>query len=246
MEKLAIGLLRSSNSIQIKKAFVEKLISSGSQPSPNYNLTDFISELESLWSIQNTSDADSNNVDKLKTKYDSFQTHYNLIQSIVNYFLALEVKKIASDQNGQNLKFIETKIQDLLTHFNSLIKTIFECNVSEQTVLIKRENFLLLIVWLRLLSESLINGLRQFQLSANFINILTTINMFLKQTGLSSTHFLYFIQNDSYFCDEYLKFAATFLDLIDEKGDVDRTKESLEINKFILDSLLETNCIIIR
>jgi len=240
MEKLAIGLLRSSNRIQIKRAFIEKLISSESLPSPNYNLTNFISELESLWSIQNS---DSSDLNKLKDRYDSFQIHYNLIQSIVNYFLTLEVKSIASDLN---LNLIEHKIQNLLAHFSDLVKSVFESNSSQLTPLVKRENFLLLIVWLRLLSESLISGLRQFQLSANFINILTTMNMFLIQdaTDTNSTYFLYFIQNDSYFCDEYLKFTATFLDLLDDKGD--GAIRTMEVNKFILESLLESNRILIR
>lgn len=243
MEKIAIGLLRSSHTVPIKKAFIEKLIKSGSTPSHDYTVNDFIFEIETIWNIQYNSIAITDLI-KIKANFASFQKHFLLIQTILNYFLECQIKKLSET----NTELIEKKFQELLLHLINLIKSKLISNLNHsEDLTIKREDFLLLIVWLRLLTDSFVTELKNYQLCANFINILSTLNLALTEQNITSNYIIYLIQNDSIFCEEYLKFTTTFFSLLENVSvNEEDNSESKIRDEFVIRTLFETNSILIR
>lgn len=255
MEKLAIGLLKSNHNIQLKETFIEKLIQgeATNKPSPTYSPRHFINEIEDLWTIANNTSAD---LEKAKSNYASFQTHFGLIKKILSHFLDYEIRLKFHEFNGVELT--EKEFPNLLIHFINLIKSTFStCPGHTESISLKRERLLLLIAWLRLLTETFLVSLKDFELAANFINILSTLNLTLMESeNLNASYFLYLIQNDSNFCEECLKFFSAFLSLVGHNVQCDlessnETEDTTEtayktLSQFLLKTLSETNSILIR
>ena len=242
MEKIVIGLLRSQHNVKIKRAFIEKLITSHNEPSANYTLKELINDIELLWSIGIKPDLNGIKQDS----YESFVSHYDIIKSILNYFLLRE-------ETQQQI--IEINIQQLITHLINLIKMTFLWNLNrELNYYAIRQNYLILITWLRLLNESYLSNLNNFELCSNFVNVLSTLNTNLIQTDKnSSIVFLYFIQNDSHFCKEYLSFTKSFLLLTDkynstvsDSSNLEQLKKYDKIIQYLEKSVLDTNVLLIR
>ena len=51
MEKILLGLLKSTHKIKLKEALITKPIESNQQQSPQFNLNSFIDDIEKQWSI---------------------------------------------------------------------------------------------------------------------------------------------------------------------------------------------------
>jgi hypothetical protein len=139
----------------------------------------------------------------------------------------------------------EAKFQALIVHLIDLINSTFLTFHSNRTisnVVLMREFLMISIVWLRLLCDSFLNGLHNFELSSNFLNILSTINGNLKkEESFSKTCFLYYMQNDSVFCNEYLSFIDVFNCLLDEK-----CMDQKLIVELVIKTMTETNAMLIR
>ncbi len=250
MEKIFIGLLKSEHNIQIKKAFIEKLIKQDvvNSQSVSYSPQEFIHEIEAIWNIQDT----TSGLEKLQANYESFQKHSSIIKSVLNHFLTREIY-LLTEKN--DFKLIEQKFQDLLIHLINLIKTTFSTDETSQngeTMMLKRERFLILISWLRLLTESFLKSLKAFELCSNFINILSTFNLTLMDSeNLNASYLVHFLQNDSYFCDEFTRFLGTFLILVEQStaadsDDIEVKSQHQSLNQYVLKSLFEINSILIR
>ena len=117
---------------------------------------------------------------------------------------------------------------------------------SSENIEIKREDFLLLIVWLRLLTDSFLTELKNYQLGASFINILSTFNLALAEENSIANYIIYFIQNDSIFCEEYLKFVTTFFGLLDNIKEEEDNSELKIRDEYVLKTLTDMNSILIR
>ncbi len=254
MDKIFIGLLKSEHNVKIKKAFIEKLIKQDvlNNQLVSYSPQDLIQEIEVIWKIQST----NLDLENQQANYESFQKHFSIIKLVLNHFLMRETNILLQINNS---RIIEKKFQNLLIHLINLIKIFFatdEMGLNIETMLLKRERFLILIVWLRLLTESFLNCIKTFELCSNFINILSTINLSLMDTdNLNASYFVHFLQNDSYFCDEFLKLIAAFLILTEdsltaESEAVDDPLKSptlyQSLNDYVLKSLFEINSILIR
>ncbi len=242
MENIFIGLIKSDHNVRFKKAMIEKLIASKSEPSANYTLRDLMNEIEILWSIGQDADSNAKKCCATASLCDSFGMHYDLNKSILAYF-------IKRDLNALN-------IQDLMTHLINLIKIFFMPNLNrESNYGMIRKNFLVLIKWLRLINETFLANLNNFEICSNFVNILSTLNanLLYNPDKASSMNFLYFVQNDSVFCREYLSFTKSFLVLNDkynsnanDTSDLDQLKKYDKIIQFLEKTILDTNSLMIR
>ena len=233
MDAILLGLLRSSHNIQIKKAFIDKLIHAGTAPQVDFDLVKFFASIEAIWHMNDQEDDAPN--------YKSFLSHYDIVKSILIYFLKCEIKSSAS----VSFETVQDKFQTLLSHLISLIKSTFTLGHSTSVHAI-RERCLLLITWLRLINESFRIGLSNLELCANLINVLASTSLYLAQ---SNTYFvancvLYLVQTDAQFCDEYLRFLTSFYSLIDtlDKNSI----EHANIITFTNDSFHEANALLIR
>ena len=223
------------------------------KPSTTYSTHEFILEIESIWNLQATyTTAPPPTLDKLQANYSSFQKHFTLIKTILNHYLAREINILAEMNDS---KFMETKFQDLLIHLINLIKATltgeyFLLDHHAEDLFLKRERFILLIVWLRLLTEAFGGSLEAYELCANFINILSTMNLCLMdKSSLNASCMLHFVQNDAYFCEEFLKFLSTFIVLtgsLNSSDDAASTRPYQSLSEYVIKSIFETNSILIR
>jgi hypothetical protein len=187
--------------------------------------------------------------------------------------LKFEIRKLEKQQLEHSIdtfKDVEIKFQELLIHLTDLIKFNLSNNQSIDTndnldfskiLNLLREKLLIFVGWLRLITESFLANLNSFKLSANFVNILLVINSYLvtslATTSFHSKCFLFFIQNDEQFCDEYVKFILTFLNLIDKYSAETKfhneteavTQETTVLKnmfQYVIKCLYETNMLLVR
>jgi len=243
MENILIGLIKSDHNVRFKKAMIEKLLASKSEPSPHYTLKDLMNEIELLWSIGQDADLNAEKCCATTNLYDSFSAHYDLIKLILAYFIKRDLDATLN-------------IQELMTHLINLIKILFMPNLNrENNYRMIRQNFLVLIKWLRLINDTFLASLNNFEICSNFVNILSTLNtnLLYHPDKASSIHFLYFIQNDSIFCREYLNLTKSFLVLNDkynsnanDTADLDQLKKNDKIVQFLEKTILDTNSLMIR
>jgi len=248
MEKIVIGLLRSQYNVKIKQSIISKIIESKTKPSVTHSSQDLLTDIELLWSIGQDPDFNSNKRCDISLIYESLLEHYDLIKLILNYYLSLE-------ETQSTDCIIETYIQKLITHLVNLIKITFMPNLNRTNDLYKmKQTNIALLVWLRLINETYLTKLNNFEICSNFINILSILNSQLfKSDKISSISFLYFVQNDLPFCKEYLNFTKSFLILADKYfkttndiSDLEQLKKYEKIIEYLEKSILETNILMIR
>ena len=233
MDAILLGLLKSSHKIQIKKAFIDKLIHAGTAPQVDFDLVKFFASIEAIWRMNGQEDDTPN--------YESFLSHYDLVKSILIYFLECEIKSSSS----VSFEIVQDKFQALLSHLIGLIKLTFSPTHSTNVHVIK-ERCLLMITWLRLINESFRIGLSNLELCANLINVVASTSSYLAQSNTNSVAncFLYMVQTDAQFCDEYLRFLTSFYSLIDKLDN--NSIEHANIIKFANNSFHEANSLLIR
>ena len=124
MEKILLGLLKSTHKIKLKEALITKLIKSNQQQSPQFNLNSFIDDIENQWSISTLAfDLSAGSYD-LKNS-ESFLEHYDGVSESLKYLLVFQKKCFKSNLKEVDNIVIPKPYTDLLTHLLNLIKLTF-------------------------------------------------------------------------------------------------------------------------
>lgn len=224
MDKIIIGLLKSNHNIKLKKALLEKLIEKNNNNSQSevLDINKFIYELENIWCI-------GDYLQVTLDQYESLKQHADVIIAVLKYAFKQQTKQINFDDLITNCLITKIKLTILPNPNPS----------GDNTILIKN-NLLILILWSRLIIEASFefNSFNTHAQQFNLVNILNILNINFRN---SATHvnYLYFIQNDTKFCSEYLKLFGLLGNLID----LDSIKDNS--NDYIENCIFETICLLI-
>jgi hypothetical protein len=215
MEKILLGVLKSSHSIKLKKVLLDKFISDSEsatstaqqQLSVDFSLIEFIRELESIWNIGNVA------LIGRKGDYESLSSHYDLVRSVLKRLFVHQEKLNAAYLVEQRSEQIG-EFGELVSHVSNSIKATFAVKTSKSLKCIKRA-MLTLLLWLRLLIDSFNISVTSIETRINLINLLTVLNSCVKEST-STFNFLYFVQSDSAFSRDYLLVYKCILPLVDD------------------------------
>ena len=230
MENIVLGLFKSQHNIKLKKAFIDKLIDSNQLPSQNFQLIQFLNELKSQFSIglNNSLNLDLSipliaQIEQSNRAYETLRDHYDLIYVVLKYLLDY-VNNVKSNENTKTYN-------DLVVDLINLAKLTFLPNLSSlnnRSCFLIKNDLIILFIWSRLISESILSTTNNHELRFNLLNYLLILNQNLlnnqhKVTAQStnniqnSTNYLYFMQTDSNFCSNYLRLIRTILvNLVDD------------------------------
>jgi hypothetical protein len=257
MEKIVTGLLKSTHNIKLKNALFQKLIEGKQLPSASFNLNEFIDDIEKQWSIGLNLNLDLTNLNKTNTNqnYESLLAHYDLISNSLNYFLKWQEEQINNKlQLNLNNEDVFKPYSDLITHLINLIKITFLPNLNRSnSLIILKNNVLILITWLRLITESFLANVTNIEFRFKLISCLAILNSNLNSLNKNenAVNYLYLIQNDVKFCSEYVGLVRSLMvPLVDFNANAKQEYEAFfeknfsQICAFIEKCLYETICLL--
>jgi hypothetical protein len=253
MENIVLGLFKSQHNLKLKKAFIEKLIDTNQLPSQNFQLIQFLNDLKTQFSIglNNNLNLDLSiplitQIEQSKRAYETLTDHYDLIFLALKYLLDY----VNNVKSNEKIKIYNDLVVDLI----NLAKLTFLPNLSSinnRSCFLIKNDLIILFIWSRLISESILSTTNNNELRFNLLNYLLILNQNLlnnQQNKVAqftnniqnSTNYLYFMQTDSSFCSNYLKLIRTILvNLVDDYT----TKQNDEISNQSASELIEKSLV---
>ena len=253
MEKILIGVLKSSHKIKLKEALISKITESSQTPSLSFNLSEFVDDIEQQWHIGVNLNTDQLTYD-VNLNYHAFLSHSDLITSCLKYIFAYQ--ETVQSREEASAAFVLKSYQDLLTHLLNLVKLTFLPNLNRSNSLLVKQSVHILIVWLRCVCEAFLEKVSHTELCFNLVSLLAIVNSNLsfssKNPSVSSMNYLYFMQNDATFGKEYVKLVRSIMLPLIEKNlnastryDAFLEKNFNQIYSYVENCLFETSCLLI-
>ncbi|CAF0860629.1 unnamed protein product [Brachionus calyciflorus] len=206
MSELIVGILKSSNPIKLKNAFIDKIVSTNALfKVEKLNLNILLTDLEKIWSLiinptKFTSITSENNFTlynkALKERYQNLKENYEIVKKVLENL----------DQNSDKIQFDPSVY---IIHLSELFKSIFEIDLNNRdfNVILLKNTILLIITWFHLIVNSFTSNI---EFILNMIQLLNTLNSNISSKQNNLINFYFFIQNDSFFCSEYLHLIKSF------------------------------------
>jgi hypothetical protein len=252
MENIVLGLFKSQHNIKLKKAFIEKLIDTNQLPSQSFQLIQFVNELKVQFSIglNNNLNLDLSiplitQIEQSNRVYETLNDHYDLIYLVLKYLLDY----VNNVKSNEIIKIYNDLVVDLI----NLAKLTFLPNLSSinnRSCFLIKNDLIILFIWSRLISESILTTTNNHDLKFNLLNYLLILNQNLLnnqhiETAQStnniqnSTNYLYFMQTESNFCSNYLRLIRTVLiNLVDDYTNIHHNESNDESASALIEKSL--------